>query len=73
LSGGSSKNPPDKSIKTLSDQGIDKHLADRARNTAAMTEDKFEASVPKKDRVAQKPDLKNACRTQEEIAENVKT
>jgi hypothetical protein len=32
---------------TLKQQGIDKHLADRVRKSAAMTEDKFEASVAK--------------------------
>ena len=36
----------------LADQGVDKHLADRARKAAAMPEDKFEASVAKKAKIA---------------------
>jgi N6-adenosine-specific RNA methylase IME4 len=37
---------------TLADEGIDKHLADRARKAAAMSEDKFEAQVERDVRIA---------------------
>lgn len=37
---------------TLADQGVDKHLADRARKAAAMPEDKFEAQVAQAVKVA---------------------
>jgi hypothetical protein len=37
---------------TLDSQGIDKHLADAARKAAAMSEEKFEASVAKAKKVA---------------------
>ena len=33
--------------RSLSAQGVDKHLADRARKAAAMSEDKFEDDVAK--------------------------
>jgi N6-adenosine-specific RNA methylase IME4 len=38
--------------KTLSDQGIDKHLADRARKSAAMSEEKFEKQVARSVQIA---------------------
>jgi N6-adenosine-specific RNA methylase IME4 len=37
---------------TLADQGVDKHLADRARKAADMEEAKFEASVAKSIKIA---------------------
>jgi N6-adenosine-specific RNA methylase IME4 len=39
-------------VKTLADQGIDKNLADRARKSAAMSEDKFEAQVARDVKIA---------------------
>jgi N6-adenosine-specific RNA methylase IME4 len=44
------KRPADS--KSLADQGIDKHLADRARKAAAMPEDKFEARIERNVRIA---------------------
>jgi hypothetical protein len=38
--------------RSLADQGIDKHLADRARKAAAMSEDKFEEQVARTVKVA---------------------
>jgi N6-adenosine-specific RNA methylase IME4 len=38
--------------RSLASQGVDKHLADRARKAAAMTEAKFEAHVRKSIRIA---------------------
>ena len=37
---------------TLTDQGVDKHLADRARKAAAMANAKFEADVERTGRIA---------------------
>src|SRR5262245_45209268 len=48
--GGSREDPPKQ--HSLAAQGVDKHLADRARKSAAMTEAKFEASVTKAIRIA---------------------
>ena len=46
------KGSPGTHIKTLSDQGVHKKLADRARKFAAMPEGKFEASVARTVRLA---------------------
>ena len=46
---GSRKDPV---APTLADQGVDKHLADRARKAAAMPAEKFEAHVAKAVKVA---------------------
>jgi hypothetical protein len=40
--GGSDQDPPVESPITLSEAGIDKHLADKARKFAARTDDEFE-------------------------------
>jgi N6-adenosine-specific RNA methylase IME4 len=54
--GGSSKDPPKdsspKDLPSLADQGVDKHLADRARKAAALSEDKFEAGVARSVKLA---------------------
>ena len=47
---GSLKDPRD--APTLADQGVDKHLADRARKAAAMPEAKFEEQVARAVKVA---------------------
>ena len=48
---GSLNDPRDKA-PTLADQGVDKHLADRARKAAAMPEAKFEEQVARAVKVA---------------------
>jgi N6-adenosine-specific RNA methylase IME4 len=42
----------DPAFPTLADQGIDKHLADRARKAAAMSGEKFEAKVARSQKLA---------------------
>jgi N6-adenosine-specific RNA methylase IME4 len=49
--GGSRKDPP-KSTPTLASQGVDKHLADRARKAAALSEAQFEQQVARAVKVA---------------------
>jgi hypothetical protein len=44
---GSAADPTFKNAPTLAEQGIDEHLADRARKLAATPTDKFEADVAK--------------------------
>lgn len=53
-SGGTKTDPPEKSAPTLVDQGIDKHLADRARKAAAMPEAKYEAKIARQVGMAEK-------------------
>jgi hypothetical protein len=47
---GLSKNPVEK--PTLESQGVDKNLADAARKAAAMSEEKYEASIIKAKKIA---------------------
>jgi hypothetical protein len=51
-SGGSKKVPPEERPATLSEAGVDKHLADRARKAAAKTDAAFEEGIT---RIRQRP------------------
>jgi hypothetical protein len=50
-SGGSRKGVPEEGVPLIK-QGVDKHLAEKARKAAAMEEEKFEAGVKKSVAVA---------------------
>jgi len=45
--GGADRAPPKETVPSLSDLGIDKHLANRMRRAARMPDDKFEADLAK--------------------------
>jgi hypothetical protein len=42
-SGGSKSDPPERTVPTLADAGIDKHLADTARKLAKASDDEYRA------------------------------